>query len=439
MADNNEIFQLDKSNYPTREIIKVIGVGGAGNNALNHIIRGGVCGVEFIAANTDIAHLELSEAPTRIVLGRELTKGLGAGSNPEIGFKSAQESREDIRAAVDGADMLFIAAGMGGGTGTGAAPVIASIAKETGALVVAVVTQPFSFEGRRRIVQAKAGISQLKNSVDALITIPNDRLLSVTDKKTTVNDAFRLADGVLHQAVQGVTDLILRPGLVNVDFADVRTIMSNAGTAIMGIGEGYGEKRAATAAYNAINSPLMDIRMAGAKGILFNITGGANVGIHEIEEATRIITEAADDDAFIIWGHLFDPEMEDSIQITVIATGFDEQRLEETRQGARTTEAANLSVSAVKNAAPVRLQQRAMPQEPPRQRQEAQVIASPVREIKDGEKLSEAQPKAEAPEAPKPQRVITAQQSTDEDLFKSSGAPEDQFDTPAFLRRRRQS
>ena len=203
MADNNEIFQLDKSNYPTREIIKVIGVGGAGNNALNHIIRGGVCGVEFIAANTDRAHLELSEAPTRIVLGRELTKGLGAGSNPEIGFKSAQESREDIRAAVDGADMLFIAAGMGGGTGTGAAPVIASIAKETGALVVAVVTQPFSFEGRRRIVQAKAGISQLKNSVDALITIPNDRLLSVTDKKTTVNDAFRLADGVLHQAVQG--------------------------------------------------------------------------------------------------------------------------------------------------------------------------------------------------------------------------------------------
>ncbi|MFA7651374.1 MAG: cell division protein FtsZ, partial [Synergistaceae bacterium] len=324
-----EIFQLDKSNYPTREVIKVIGVGGAGNNALNHIIRGGLNGVEFIAANTDMAHLELSEAQNRIILGKELTKGLGAGSDPEIGFKSAQESREEIRAAIEGSDMVFIAAGMGGGTGTGAAPVIASIAKEADALVVAVVTLPFSFEGKRRIAQAAQGVSQLRDKVDALIIIPNDRLLSITEKKTTINDAFRIADGVLHQAVQGVTDLILRPGLVNVDFADVRTIMSNAGSAIMGIGEGYGEKRAATAAYNAINSPLMDTNMNGAKGILFNITGGANVGIHEINEATRIITEAADDNAFIIWGHVFDPEMDDSIQITVIATGFDNHEKKE--------------------------------------------------------------------------------------------------------------
>ena len=314
MDSMSEIFQLDKSNFPAREVIKVIGVGGAGNNALNHIIRGGVTGVEFIAANTDIAHLELSEASCRIILGKELTKGLGAGSDPEVGCKSAMESREELRSVVEGADMVFVAAGMGGGTGTGAAPVIAGIAKEAGALVVAVVTLPFTM-----------GIEQLRDKVDALIVIPNDRLLNVTDKKTSVNDAFKMADGVLHQAVQGVTDLIKRPGLVNVDFADVKTIMSNAGTAIMGIGEGYGEKRAATAAYNAINSPLMDCRMSGAKGILFNITGGASVGIHEINEAISIITEAADEDAFIIWGHVFDPEMEDAIQITVIATGFDDK------------------------------------------------------------------------------------------------------------------
>ena len=447
MADNeentnSEIFQLDKSNYPTREVIKVVGVGGAGNNALNHIIRGGVCGVEFIAANTDIAHLELMEAPTRIVLGRELTKGLGAGSNPEIGCKSAMESREDIRAAVEGADMVFIAAGMGGGTGTGASPVIAAIARETGALVVAVVTMPFSFEGKRRMAQAKAGIAQLKDKVDALITIPNDKLLSVTDKKTTINDAFRLADGVLHQAVQGVTDLILRPGLVNVDFADVKTIMSNAGTAIMGIGEGYGEKRAATAAYNAINSPLMDTRMSGAKGILFNITGGANVGIHEIEEATRIITEAADPDAFIIWGHLFDPEMEDSIQITVIATGFDdaktapEQETERQMPPAPKPEIQGLNISAVKN---LNKYTSSIGAQRPVKAETAAASAptvAPVKENPEPYKAPEAVKAAEA-EAPKPQRVIPAQPAGDEDLFKSSGAPEDQFDTPSYLRRRR--
>ena len=358
MHEVSEIFQLDKSNTPTREVIKVVGVGGAGNNALNHIIRGGVIGVEFIAANTDMAHLELSEAPTQMILGKELTKGLGAGSDPEIGCKSALESREEIRASVEGADMVFIAAGMGGGTGTGAAPVIASIAKESGALVVAVVTLPFTFEGKRRVLQADEGVKELKPNVDALIVIPNDKLLSRTDNKTTINDAFKLADGVLHQAVQGVTDLILRPGLVNVDFADVKTIMSNAGAAIMGIGEGYGEKRAATAAYNAINNPLMDTKISGAKGILFNITGGANVGIHEIDVATRIITEAADEEAFIIWGHVFDPDMDDSIQITVIAAGFDEptqdtsnkQSIKRSLSHTSFIESRkNLDISAVKN------------------------------------------------------------------------------------------
>ena len=434
----SEIFQLDKSNFPAREVIKVIGVGGAGNNALNHIIRGGVTGVEFIAANTDIAHLELSEASCRIILGKELTKGLGAGSDPEIGCKSAMESREELRSVVEGADMVFIAAGMGGGTGTGAAPVIAGIAKETGALVVAVVTLPFTFEGRRRIKQASLGIEQLRDKVDALIVIPNDRLLNIADKKTSLSDSFKMADGVLHQAVQGVTDLIKRPGLVNVDFADVKTIMSNAGTAIMGIGEGYGEKRAATAAYNAINSPLMDCKMSGAKGILFNITGGASVGIHEINEAISIITEAADEDAFIIWGHVFDPEMEDAIQITVIATGFDDrdekpapapqpqartafphrQPAQPQRPASTGVTTQGLDIAAVKNLNNYTASKMSAPQQPKTQ---------------ETEKQPEPQPKRAEPVKP------VAPQQADEDLFKRSGAPVDQYDTPSFLRRRRDS
>ena len=265
-----EIFQLENQGHssPSREVIKVVGVGGGGCNALNHIIRGHVCGVEFIAANTDRAHLETVDAPVKIMLGKELTRGLGAGADRTVGEKAAVEARDELRAALEGADMIFIAAGMGGGTGTGASPVIASIAGETGALVVAVVTRPFSFEGKRRIAVSEEGIVQLKEQVDALIVIPNDKLLLISDKRTPVNKAFELADNVLHQAVQGVTDLILRPGTVNVDFADVRTIMSNAGSAIMGIGEGYGENRVATAAHNAINSPLMEAPMIGAKRVL---------------------------------------------------------------------------------------------------------------------------------------------------------------------------
>ena len=454
MADMSEVFQLDKSNYPpTREVIKVIGVGGAGNNALNHIIRGGVRGVEFVAANTDMAHLELSEATSRIILGKELTKGLGAGSNPEIGCKSAMESREEIRAAVEGSDMVFVAAGMGGGTGTGAAPVIASIAKDTGALVVAVVTLPFSFEGRRRISQGAQGVEQLRDKVDALIVIPNDRLLTITDKKTSVNDAFKLADSVLHQAVQGVTDLILRPGLVNVDFADVRTIMSNAGTAIMGIGEGYGEKRAATAAYNAINSPLMDTRISGATGILFNITGGANVGIHEIDEATRIITEAADENAFIIWGHVFDPDMDDSIQITVIATGFDNMPKDTSHnvpqtqyRGAAPQKGLHLSAPRISNP----LAQAKNMDEAPKhhnifKREESTVIqeTTPVAVQTAAQPGCDTEQHAEIPARKEP--IIAtpvknnAAAASGEDLFSQSGAPVDQYDIPAFLRKKRQS
>jgi len=320
-----EMFQIEEPTRQFREVIKVVGVGGGGNNALNHIVRSGVSGVEFIAANTDIAHLERSETKNRIVLGAQMTKGLGAGANPEVGFQAAKESGDEIKSSLSGADMVFITAGMGGGTGTGASPVIAEIAKEQGSLVVAVVTRPFKFEGKRRITQANEGIERLRDKVDALIVVPNDKLLQLADKTTPLSDTFALADDVLRQAVQGVTDLILRPGLVNVDFADVKTVMSNAGSAIMGIGEGSGEDRAHTAARASINSPLMESSMTGAKGVLFNVTGGPNIGIHEIHQVAQIITEAADEDASIIWGHVLDPSMEDSIIITVIATGFTHQ------------------------------------------------------------------------------------------------------------------
>lgn len=323
MAENGKLFEIDNSKEGKyREVIKVVGVGGGGNNALNHIISSGLKGVEFIAANTDVAQLNQNLASIKIVLGEQLTKGKGAGSDPEIGFKAAKESADMIKEILQGADMVFITAGMGGGTGTGASPVIAEVAKETGALVVAVVTKPFIFEGKVRIKQALEGIKNLQDKVDALIVIPNDKLLEISDKKMTVLDSFKLADEVLRQAVQGVTDLILRPGLINVDFADVRAVMSNAGSAIMGIGEASGEDRAVMAAKAAINSPLMETPMQGAKGILFNVTGGNNVGIHEIKEAAQVITEAAAEDAIIIWGHVLDPEMDDKLQITVIATGF---------------------------------------------------------------------------------------------------------------------
>ena len=322
----SELFEIEGSQRQFHEIIKVIGIGGGGGNALNHIVRSGVRGVEFIAANTDIAHLSLSEADIKIVLGRESTKGLGAGADPEIGLRAAEESVDEIRDLLKETDMVFLTAGMGGGTGTGATPVIAQIAKENGSLVVAVATRPFKFEGQIRNSQALDGIENLRSQVDALIVIPSDLLLEITQKGTTVSEAFKLADEVLRQAVQGVTDLILRPGLVNVDFADVRTIMKDAGSAIMGIGEGKGEDRASKAAHAAINSPLMDGPITGAMGVLFNVTGGPNVGIHEIQEAAQVVTEAADQQATILWGHVLDPEMDEKIQITVIATGFAKER-----------------------------------------------------------------------------------------------------------------
>lgn len=302
--------------------IRVVGVGGGGSNGVNRMIEAGLQGVRFIAMNTDAQALEHSLAPDRLRLGDNLTRGLGAGSDPEIGRKAAEESRDEIRQLLQGADMVFVTAGMGGGTGTGGAPIVAEVAKEVNALTVAVVTKPFSFEGKRRMNQALEGIQQLAEKVDTLITIPNDRLLQVIEKKTTMLEAFRIADDVLRQGVQGISDLITVPGLINLDFADVRTIMSNAGSALMGIGRASGDDRAAKAAKLAITSPLLEASIHGAKGILLNITGSSNLGLFEVNEAAEIIAEAADPDANIIFGAVIDEAMEDEIRVTVIATGF---------------------------------------------------------------------------------------------------------------------
>ncbi|WP_346354574.1 cell division protein FtsZ [Azotosporobacter soli] len=313
-------FDMDLDRFAS---IKVIGVGGGGNNAVNRMIAAGLNGVEFIAVNTDAQALLHAQAPYRIQIGEKLTKGLGAGANPEIGEKAAQESRDEIIKALRGADMVFVTAGMGGGTGTGAAPVVAECAKEVGALTVGVVTKPFSFEGRRRQNQAELGSAKLKEKVDTLITIPNDRLMQVVNKNTPIMEAFRIADDVLRQGVQGISDLIAVPGLINLDFADVKTIMTDTGSALMGIGFGTGENRAAAAAEAAINSPLLETSITGAKGVLLNITGGTSLGLFEVNEAASIIQDATDPEANIIFGAVIDESFQDEIRVTVIATGFD--------------------------------------------------------------------------------------------------------------------
>ncbi|MGI5891854.1 MAG: cell division protein FtsZ [Bacillota bacterium] len=303
--------------------IKVIGVGGGGSNAVNRMIKSNLYGVDFVVINTDLQALANSNAETTLQIGSKLTKGLGAGSNPEVGKKAAEESREEITSAIAGADMVFITAGMGGGTGTGAAPVVAELARERGALTVGVVTRPFSFEGRRRAQQAEMGITELKEKVDTLITIPNDKLLQVVDKKTTMNDAFAIADDVLRQGVQGISDLISKPALINLDFADVKTIMKDAGSAWMGIGQASGENKAIKAAEAAVSSSMLEASIKGAKGILLNITGSENMSLIEANETAQFIYDVADPDAMIIFGSGIDTTMEDEIRVTVIATGFD--------------------------------------------------------------------------------------------------------------------
>lgn len=304
--------------------IKVVGVGGSGHNAIHRMITAGLTGVEFIAVNTDAQALHHSKADKKVQIGKQTTRGLGAGMNPEIGRNAAEESKEEILEALKGADMVFVTCGLGGGTGSGAGPVVAEIAKEEGILTVGVVTKPFAFEGVKRREIAEKALEELKENVDTIITIPNDRILQIIDKKTSLLDAFRTVDDVLRQGVQGIADLVTVPGLINVDFADVKSVMADAGSALMGIGKGTGENRAIEAAKQAIDSPLLEVSIDGAKGVLFNITGGKDLGMYEVDEAAKIITRSVDSDAKIIFGAVIDETMSDGVRITVIATGFDE-------------------------------------------------------------------------------------------------------------------
>ncbi len=302
--------------------IKVIGVGGGGQNAVNRMIEAGLAGVEFIAANTDGQALAASNAPTRLRLGKSATRGLGSGGDPSLGGRAAEESRDELRALLEGADMVFVTAGIGGGTGTGAAPAVAEIAREVGALTVAVVTKPFSFEGARRARLAEEGLKKLNERVDTLIVIQNDRLLQLVDRNAPLQEAFMVADDILRQGIQGISELITVPGLINMDFADVRSIMTNGGAALMAMGRASGEERALAAAQQAITSPLLDITISGAKGVLFNVKGGYDLSLYEVNQAAELIHQTASDDANIIFGAVLDESMEDQIQITVIATGF---------------------------------------------------------------------------------------------------------------------
>lgn len=352
-------------------VIKVIGVGGGGNNAVNRMIEHGVQGVDFIAVNTDAQALNLSKAEIKLQIGTKLTRGLGAGANPEVGKKAAEESREQLEEVLRGADMVFVTAGMGGGTGTGAAPVIAQIARDLGALTVGVVTRPFTFEGRKRQTQAIGGIGGMKESVDTLIVIPNDKLLQIVDKSTPMLEAFREADNVLRQGVQGISDLIATPGLINLDFADVKTIMSNKGSALMGIGIATGENRAAEAAKKAISSPLLESSIDGAKGVLMNITGGSNLSLFEVQEAADIVASASDEEVNMIFGSVINENLKDEIIVTVIATGFSEEALQQQRNAPRPTLNANRQ-AAQQQQAPIREQRQEVhvQQELPRQNQQ---------------------------------------------------------------------
>jgi cell division protein FtsZ len=357
------------TNLDSLATIKVIGVGGGGNNAVNRMIEHGVQGVEFIAVNTDAQALNLSKAEVKMQIGAKLTRGLGAGANPDVGKKAAEESKEQLEAALSGADMVFVTAGMGGGTGTGAAPVIAQIARDLGALTVGVVTRPFTFEGKKRSGQASGGIGAMKEAVDTLIVIPNDRLLEIVDKSTPMLEAFREADNVLRQGVQGISDLIAVPGLINLDFADVKTIMSNKGSALMGIGVSAGENRAAEAAKKAISSPLLETSIDGAQGVLMNITGGTNLSLYEVQEAADIVATASDQEVNMIFGSVINETLKDEIIVTVIATGFKEETAQQPKVNRPTFGQAKPQIGNVKREQPKREE---VQQEPVRHTQVSQ-------------------------------------------------------------------
>ncbi|MFN2629433.1 MAG: cell division protein FtsZ [Gaiellaceae bacterium] len=325
----------DQGNYLA--VIKVVGVGGGGTNAVTRMVDAGLSGVEFIAVNTDAQALMMCEADVKIHIGSKETRGLGAGADPNVGQAAAQESRDELKEALKGADMIFVTVGEGGGTGTGGAPIVAELGRELGALTVGVVTRPFAFEGRKRFDQAERGLENLRERVDTLIVIENDRLLQVVERRTSIVEAFRMADDVLRQGVQGITDLITVPGLVNLDFADVRTIMRDAGSALMGIGAASGENRAAEAARAAISSPLLEASIEGATGILLNITGGSEIGLFEVNEAAEVVTGATDQNANVIFGAVIDESLGDEVRVTVIATGFGNQRRRRRRDGVAET------------------------------------------------------------------------------------------------------
>ena len=333
-------------------VIKVVGIGGGGVNAVNRMIEEGLKGVEFIAINTDAQALLMSDADVKLDVGRELTRGLGAGANPDVGCRAAEDHREEIEEVLKGADMVFVTAGEGGGTGTGGAPVVANVARSLGALTIGVVTRPFGFEGKRRAIQAEAGIERLRSEVDTLIVIPNDRLLSISDRHVSVLDAFKAADQVLLSGVQGITDLITTPGLINLDFADVKSVMSGAGSALMGIGSSRGEDRAVAAAEMAISSPLLEASIDGAHGVLLSIQGGSDLGLFEINEAAQLVSNSAAVDANIIFGAVIDDALGDEVRVTVIAAGFDENQMGRTAPGGRNAAALSLGTAAASHASP---------------------------------------------------------------------------------------
>jgi cell division protein FtsZ len=416
-------LRSDSENFA---LIRVIGVGGGGSNAVNRMIRAEMMGVEFIAVNTDAQALLQSDAPHKIRIGDKITRGLGAGGDPTIGQRAAEEDSEKIYEALKDSDMVFITAGMGGGTGSGAAPVIAEIARDLGALTIGVVTKPFGFEGARRRLNAEKSSEQLKDKVDTLITIPNDRLKDVVSKDTSIVDAFRVVDDVLRQGVQGISDLITVPGLINLDFADVRAIMKDAGSALMGIGRGSGEDRAVEAARQAIASPLLEINIAGAQGVLFNITGGPSLGLFEIDAAAEIIKETTDPEANIIFGTVIDERMGDDVMITVIATGFDASRKREIHRSV--TPAAESTAAGLRVGRENRDFMRELMDE------QRAAAAVPVR--------VEAAPRAEQPAAAAAEPLPTAPAPVESRPERSDGGrravPEiEDLDIPAFLRRNR--
>jgi cell division protein FtsZ len=396
--------------------IKVVGVGGAGCNAVNRMIIEGIQGVEFVAINTDAQALLLAKAPTKVRIGDKLTRGLGAGGNPEVGRKSAEETADELYTVLKGADMVFVTAGLGGGTGTGAAPIVAQIAKECGALTIGVVTRPFTFEGGRRMQSAEAGMDMLKEHADTLIVIPNDRLLQIVDKKANLSDAFRLADDVLRQGIQGISELITVPGLINLDFADVKAIMSEGGAALMAVGHAEGDDRARLAAEQAISSQLLDITIDGARGVLFNITGGPNMTLFEVNQAAAIIRETSHPDVNMIFGAVIDPNMGDEIRITVIATGF--ERASMPRRIVEQRPAANTPRQQTERSQPTTTQSR---QQPDRQQ--------PLQSLQAEQRPYESVTVSAAPSV--------APASINPPEFKAQPSYQEDLDIPTFLRNRR--